>query len=179
MLANYDRAAIKAQSVIRGWMARKQVAVLKEKRRQIAAVRIQAGMTSNVTIIPCLSVLPKILFLNTNLCAKHCSPILSLSNTSTVVYRRFISFPVFSSQWFALSWPSVTITRSSTTETTLPQQCRKVSTLKSPYFTILFVGDHMLLEIYLMLWVTDVGFGTEGHILAPMGFQEAGCDHKA
>lgn len=56
MLAHYDQAAIKAQRVVRGWLARKQVAVLKEKRRQIAAVRIQAGMTSYVTIMPCLSI---------------------------------------------------------------------------------------------------------------------------
>lgn len=75
MLAHYDQVAIKAQKVVRGWLARKQVAVLKEKRRQIAAVRIQAGMTSCVTIISCLSILPKASFY---LRAYHCFPILLL-----------------------------------------------------------------------------------------------------
>lgn len=43
LLASYDWAAITAQRVVQGWLARRRAAVLKEVRRQRAAVRIQAG----------------------------------------------------------------------------------------------------------------------------------------
>jgi len=43
ILSSYDRSAIAIQQVVRGWMARRRVARLREERRLRAVVRIQAG----------------------------------------------------------------------------------------------------------------------------------------
>ena len=43
LLAGYERAAVVAQRVVRGWLARKRVALLREEKRHRDAVKIQAG----------------------------------------------------------------------------------------------------------------------------------------
>ena len=44
LLARYDGAATTAQRVVRGWLARRRVVVLREEKRRRDAVRIQAGI---------------------------------------------------------------------------------------------------------------------------------------
>jgi myosin-3 len=46
LLAGYERAAVVAQRVVRGWLARKRVALLREEKRHRDAVKIQAAIRS-------------------------------------------------------------------------------------------------------------------------------------
>ena len=44
VLANYDRSAINVQRVVKGWLARKKVSLLRFEKKVQAAIKIQSGV---------------------------------------------------------------------------------------------------------------------------------------